>query len=110
MVATSDRPEGLNRLRRGPGDSTALLASNQRSMNLLGDGTESTADTKGRVIRQHRLAQNMDPALLAAQACISLIQLYEIETGQSAHFHSRSIMERTARRVALLLGLDWDAL
>jgi hypothetical protein len=110
MSADTKQTEKFRRLRMTPGEKTALYCSNQQSMTVLGNGAEKTWDAKGSVIRQGRLALKINPALLATQACISLAQLYDIETGLIRHFHSKRIMEQAARRVAQLLDLEWDCL
>ncbi|WP_146187753.1 RodZ family helix-turn-helix domain-containing protein [Limnohabitans sp. T6-5] len=85
-----------------------MLQANRDALALLGLGNETTTDLKGQVLRQMRLAQNLDPAVLATEACISLAQLYEIEKGIDSLFYSDTLRQQAARRVSQLLSIDWD--
>ncbi|MGV0959175.1 MAG: PriCT-2 domain-containing protein [Limnohabitans sp.] len=60
------------------------------------------------MLRQLRIQLGVDPSLLATNACISLSQLYELEDGGDARFYSASLRRQAGRRVARLLGADWD--
>lgn len=91
-----------------PGRRTSLLASNRRALPLLGPGNAPSKDPKGNALRKIRLEKGIDPVLLATQACISLGQLYAIETGDQDHFYSPLLREQIAKRVANLLSADWD--
>ena len=77
-------------------------------MQLLETPPKTSDDPKGRVLREWRLQLCIDPSMLATQACMSLSQLYELEDGGQSRFYSESLRRQAARRVAGLLGLDWD--
>lgn len=93
-----------------PGQVNFLLHSNRLALNHLGHGSSSSSDLKGGVLRSIRLERGIDPALLATEACISLAQLYAIESGEEGPFYSPLLREQTARRVAQLLQVDWNNL
>lgn len=93
-----------------PGQIKSLLNANLLALEHLGQGTSSTPDVKGSVLRSIRLSNGIDPALLATEACISLAQLYAIESGEDGPFYSPYLRELTARRVADLLHVDWHNL
>lgn len=93
-----------------PGQIKSLLHANQSALSHLGPGTSSSSNEKGSLLRRIRLDRGIDPALLATEACISLAQLYAIETGQEGQFYSPLLREQTARRVAHLLQVDWNNL
>jgi hypothetical protein len=93
-----------------PGQIKYLLHANRLALNHLGHGTSSSLDEKGAVLRRIRLDRGIDPALLATEACISLAQLYAIETGEEGQFYSPLLREQTARRVAHLLQAEWNNL
>lgn len=93
-----------------PGHRTSLLFSNRLALPLLGPGNAPSKDPKGNALRKLRLEKGIDPAVLATQACISLGQLYAIETGVQDHFYTPVLREQTARRVARLLSADWDCI
>jgi hypothetical protein len=92
----------------GPGHSRTLQNANREALHLLGLPMNTTGDPKGRVLRQLRLQLSLDPSLLATQACMSLSQLYELEDGGNSRFYSDSLRRQAGRRVARLLGADWD--
>lgn len=93
-----------------PGQIKSLLNANRMALDHLGQGTSTTSDVKGGVLRSIRLSNGIDPAVLATQACISLAQLYAIESGEDGPFYSPFLRELTARRVAHLLHADWNNL
>jgi len=87
----------------------SLLQANKASLafadDLFGQPSE---DAHGSVLRQLRLALKTDASQLATSACLSVGQLYELETGGQRLFYSPSLRLQAARRVARLLGVDWD--
>jgi transcriptional regulator with XRE-family HTH domain len=93
-----------------PGQIKSLLHANRLAVNHLGQGTASSSNEKGSLLRRIRLDRGIDPALLATEACISLAQLYDIETGEEGLFYSPLLREQTARRVSHLLQVDWNNL
>lgn len=104
------RTSSLARSPSRPGRNDSLLRANRESLAHLGQRNEVSPDPKGRLLRQLRLNAGLDPSDLATRACISLAQLYEIETGSNTLFYSTSLREQAARRVARLLSTDWDNL
>ncbi len=107
-LTRSARPPALVRPGGVPGHNRTLLNANRQAMLLLGMSMDATGDPKGRILREWRLQLGIDPSLLATQACMSLSQLYELEDGGHSRFYSDSLRRQAARRVARLLGLDWD--
>lgn len=73
-------------------------------------GDANPQDPRGRQLRQLRQQHNMDPATLASQACLSLRQLEQLETGADSLFYSPGLRNQAGRRVATILGTDWDRL
>lgn len=102
------RPPALTRSAIGPGHTRTLQSANKEALHLLGLPMDTTGDPKGRVLRQLRLQLGIDPSLLATQACMSLSQLYELEDGGNSRFYSDSLRRQAGRRVARILGADWD--
>lgn len=70
--------------------------------------TQASTDAHGRVLQQLRLSQKKDPCLLATEACLSMAQLHALEAGTDGLFYSPSLRLTAARRVARLLGVEWD--
>ncbi len=91
-----------------PGHVRTLQHANREALRQLGWSEEASSDAKGRVLRQLRLQLGLDPSLLATHACISLSQLYELEDGGHSRFYSASLRRQAGRRVATLLGVNWD--
>lgn len=87
-----------------------LQSANKEALDTLGQPEISVLDPKGRVLRQLRVQAGIDPSELATQACMSLSQLYELENGENSRFYSDSLRRQAGRRVARLLGADWDTL
>jgi hypothetical protein len=87
-----------------------LEQANQVSLELSGNQVQQSADPHGQVLRHMRQSQHRPPSEVATLACISLGQLYELETGGQRLFYSEALRQQAARRVAQLLGTDWDAI
>jgi hypothetical protein len=104
-----NRPS-LARKSGAPGLTRTLQNANKEALHLLGQAMDTPGDPKGRVLRQLRLQMGIDPSILATQACMSLSQLYELEEGGISLFYSDSLRRQAGRRVAHLLGADWDSL
>jgi len=105
--------EGANLLSRNPRTSPhgALLAANTRAQAEIGMPSDSARqDVRGQTLRLLRMQQNWDAASLATQACISLRQLYQLESGETTLFYSPSLRNQAGRRVTALLGAKWDEL
>lgn len=103
-------PTALMRLSIRPGHARTLQAANQRALQHLGWLCTDTSDPKGRVLRQLRLQLEINPSWLATNACMSLSQLYALENGGDSCFYSDTLRCQAGRRVAGLLGADWDRL
>lgn len=88
----------------------SLQEANSVSLQLSGNQVQHSKDPHGQILRQLRQAQRLDPSIVATQACISLGQLYELETGGQRLFYSNALRQQAARRVARLLHSDWDAI
>ncbi|WP_090140496.1 RodZ family helix-turn-helix domain-containing protein [Limnohabitans sp. DM1] len=108
MLTSFSKNSSLSRTLARPGHNKNLLQANRDAVILLGQGNDSSSDMKGQVLRQLRLTQNLDPAVLATEACISVAQLYEIEKGVDSLFYSDNLRQQAARRIAQLLGIDWN--
>ena len=100
----------LSRTPRIP-HSSALLAANTRAQHEIGHPpTPSANDERGHALHQLREHLNIDPVLLATQACISLRQLYQLESGESTLFYNSTLRDQAGRRIANLLGVQWETL
>lgn len=95
---------------RRPYPGGALTAANQRAQAEIAHTGMQAGDARGEHLRLLRTRQNKDPVLLATQACISLRQLYQLESGETSLFYSPGLRNQAGRRVALLLGVQWDDL
>jgi hypothetical protein len=104
----SSKPSSLLRHGAGPGHARTLHTANKIALHHLGLPVNTSGDPKGRVLRQLRVQLGIDPSLLATQACMSLSQLYQLEDGGTSRFYSESLRRQAGRRVAALLGADWD--
>jgi transcriptional regulator with XRE-family HTH domain len=101
----------LTRHNTAPSRATRTLQSaNKEALDALSQPEFSALDPKGRVLRQLRVQAGIDPSELATQACMSLAQLYELERGEGSRFYSDSLRRQAGRKVARLLGADWDTL
>jgi hypothetical protein len=107
-LSSASRPSALGRQVSGLGHARTLHSANRRALRHLGWPSDSTRDPHGRMLRQLRIQLGMDPSLLATNACLSLSQLYELEDGGDSRFYSESLRRQAGRRVARLLGADWD--
>ena len=105
-----NKPSALLRPSNAPGRIRSLQSANRDALHMLGHAAQSTGDLKGQALRQLRVQLGIDPSLLATQACMSLSQLYELEDGGNSRFYSDSLRRQAGRRVARLLGADWDNL
>lgn len=89
----------------------ALLAANTRAQAEMGPLYEPVhQDVRGQALRQLRMQKSWDAVSLATQACISLRQLYQLESGETSLFYSQSLRNQAGRRVAAILGARWDNL
>ncbi len=89
----------------------ALLAANTRAQTeLTWTADPACQDVRGQTLRLLRMQQSIDPVVLATQACISLRQLHQLESGETSLFYSPGLRNQAGRRVATLLGANWDDL
>lgn len=95
---------------KGQLQTRPLSQANQEALLSLGNPSAPSSDPQGQCLRQIRLKQGKNPAELATQACISLAQLYELESGANTLFYAADFALQAKRRVARLLGEDWDTI
>lgn len=65
-----------------------------------------TDRVRGELLREWRMAQDLEVAVLATQSNLSVAQIMELEAGGCALFYTPAIKESAARKVARLLGED----
>ena len=95
---------------KGQLQTRPLSQANQEALLSLGNPSAPSSDPQGQCLRQMRLKQGKNPAELATQACISLAQLYGLESGAHNLFYTPDFALQAKRRVARLLGVDWDTI
>lgn len=110
LLPLDEQPRSRRMSIKGQLQSRPLSQANQEALFTLGALSQASGDPHGQCLRQSRLSQQRNPAELATQACISLAQLYALESGNTALFYTPNLALHAARRVALLLGEDWDAI
>jgi len=100
---------GLLKIRRPP-EAGALRRANAQAFSevLMPQGV--SADPRGRQLQWLREHHGLDPVDLATLACISLRQLYQLECGEDSLFYNTALRDQAGRRVAVLLGVQWDTL
>lgn len=64
---------------------------------------------RGELLRQWRLAQDLEPSTLARRVNLSAAQIQQLESGGSSLFYSEAIKYNAARKVAAALGGDPDS-
>ncbi len=84
-----------------------LLNANKNSQKFIGLQSTETDDPSGCVLRKLRIQQGIDPSLVASNACITVWQLYELETGKDTLFYTPVLRTRAAERVARFLKSNW---
>jgi transcriptional regulator with XRE-family HTH domain len=85
-----------------------LLQANKNLEKFIGDQNSDTNDRFGRVLRRLRVHQGVEASVLASKACITVWQLYELETGKDTLFYTPGLRYKAAQRVAEFLGTDWS--
>jgi hypothetical protein len=88
-----------------------LASDNRISYDFHGyenQQTVASSDPHGNILRRIRVTYGIDPVALATLACISVNQLYALDNGDLSLFHSVTSRNIAARRVAKLMGSDWD--
>jgi transcriptional regulator with XRE-family HTH domain len=85
-----------------------LLQANKNLEKFIGDQNSDTNDRFGRVLRRLRVHHGVEASVLASKACITVWQLYELETGKDTLFYTPGLRYKAAQRVAEFLGTDWS--
>jgi transcriptional regulator with XRE-family HTH domain len=85
-----------------------LLEANKTQETFIGDQNSETNDRFGRVLRRLRVQQGVEAFVVASKACITVWQLYELETGKDTLFYTPGLRYRAAQRVAEFLGTTWS--
>jgi hypothetical protein len=85
-----------------------LLQANKNLERFIGDQNLDTSDRFGRVLRRLRVQQGVEAFVVASKACITIWQLYELETGKDTLFYTPGLRYKAAQRVAEFLGTDWS--
>jgi len=85
-----------------------LLQANKHQETFIGDQNSDTNDRFGRVLRRLRIEQGVEAFAVASHACITVWQLYELETGQDTLFYTPGLRYKAAQRVAEFLGTNWS--
>jgi transcriptional regulator with XRE-family HTH domain len=84
-----------------------LLQANKNLETFIGDQNTDTDDPFGRVLRRLRIQKGLEASVVASKACITVWQLYELETGKDTLFYTPGLRHKAAQRVAEFLGTDW---
>ena len=85
-----------------------LLLANKNMEKFIGQQPTDSDDPGGSVLRQLRIQQGLAAFVVASRACITVWQLYELETGKDSLFYTPGLRRKAAQRVATILGSDWD--
>lgn len=85
-----------------------LLSANKKSDSFIGHQHLVSNDPFGGVLRQLRIHRGIEAFELATNTCISVWQLYELETGKDTLFYTPGLRSKAAQRVAEYLGSDWS--
>lgn len=85
-----------------------LLHANKTIEAFIGHQSTDSDDPHGRVLRRLRTQQGLDAFVVASKACITVWQLYELETGEDTLFYTPGLRHKAAQRVATILGSDWN--
>lgn len=85
-----------------------LLQANKNIEVFIGQQVPETDDPFGQVLRRLRSLQGLEASIVASKSCISVWQLYELETGKDTLFYTAGLRTKAAQRVAELLGSDWS--
>jgi transcriptional regulator with XRE-family HTH domain len=85
-----------------------LLQANKSLETFIGDQNSDTNDPFGRVLRRLRIHKGLEACVVASKACITVWQLYELETGEDTLFYTPGLRIKAAQRVAEFLGTDWS--
>jgi transcriptional regulator with XRE-family HTH domain len=75
---------------------------------FIGQQSTDSDDPGGSVLRRLRTQQGLEAFVVASRACITVGQLYELETGKDSLFYTPGLRRKAAQRVASILGSDWN--
>jgi transcriptional regulator with XRE-family HTH domain len=118
--AKANEDEPTVKMPCGPGQSRVLKSVRiwhiQRQLLLANKNMEKSIDQRstdsddpgGSVLRRLRTQQGLEAFVVASRACITVWQLYELETGKDSLFYTPGLRHKAAQRVATILGSDWD--
>jgi hypothetical protein len=87
-----------------------LLLANKNTEKFIGQQDMASDDPCGGVLRRLRAQQGLEAFMVASRACITVWQLYELETGKDSLFYTPGLRRKAAQRVAAILGSDWDVI
>jgi hypothetical protein len=85
-----------------------LLLANKNTERFIGQQSTESDDPCGGVLRRLRTQQGLEAFVVASRACITVWQLYELETGKDSLFYTPGLRRKAAQRVAAILGSNWD--
>jgi transcriptional regulator with XRE-family HTH domain len=85
-----------------------LLLANKNMEKFIGQQSTDSDDPSGSVLRRLRTQKGLEAFVVASRACITVGQLYELETGKDSLFYTPGLRRKAAQRVATILGSDWD--
>ena len=85
-----------------------LLQANKNLETFIGDQNSDTNDPFGRVLRRLRIHKGLEAYVVASKACITVWQLYELETGEDTLFYTPGLRLKASQRVAEFLGTNWS--
>lgn len=85
-----------------------LLQANKSIEAFIGSQVPDTDDPSGAVLRRLRALQGIEASIVASKACISVWQLYELESGKDTLFYTVGLRNKAAQRVADFLGSNWS--
>lgn len=85
-----------------------LLLANKNQEKFIGHQSLDSNDPCGSILRRLRNQQGLEAFVVASKACITVWQLYELETGKDSLFYTPGLRLKAAQRVAAILGSNWD--
>lgn len=85
-----------------------LLLANKNMERFIGQQSTESDDPCGGVLRRLRTQQGLEAFVVASRACITVWQLYELETGKDSLFYTPGLRRKAAQRVSAILGSNWD--
>jgi hypothetical protein len=85
-----------------------LLLANKNMERFIGQQNTESDDPCGGVLRRLRTQQGLEAFVVASRACITVWQLYELETGKDSLFYTPGLRRKAAQRVSAILGSNWE--